>query len=89
MIVMKRSTVIVALVLAVLAGLIVGVLVASTADASALDRGAPAEALQCTPREQCCRVCNRGRACGDSCISRDRQCHVGRGCACDASEVCD
>jgi len=31
----------------------------------------------------CCKVCTVGKACGDTCISRDKICHVGRGCACD------
>ena len=32
----------------------------------------------------CCRTCTTGKACGNSCISRDKQCHQPRGCACDA-----
>lgn len=32
---------------------------------------------------QCCKVCKKGKACGDSCISRDYACHKGAGCACD------
>jgi len=31
----------------------------------------------------CCRTCNVGKACGDSCISRKKTCHKGRGCACN------
>ena len=31
----------------------------------------------------CCKVCRKGKACGDSCISADKQCHKGAGCACD------
>jgi hypothetical protein len=31
----------------------------------------------------CCKVCSVGKACGNTCISRDKTCHVGRGCACD------
>lgn len=31
----------------------------------------------------CCKICRKGRACGDSCISRDRACHAGPGCACN------
>jgi hypothetical protein len=30
----------------------------------------------------CCKVCRKGQACGDSCISRSYTCHVGPGCAC-------
>jgi hypothetical protein len=31
----------------------------------------------------CCKVCSKGKACGDSCIARDKACHKGKGCACD------
>jgi hypothetical protein len=31
----------------------------------------------------CCKVCKAGKACGDSCIARDKTCHKGKGCACD------
>jgi hypothetical protein len=43
----------------------------------------------CVPREDCCKVCDKGKACGNSCISRAKNCHKGRGCACDAAEICD
>lgn len=33
--------------------------------------------------QYCCKVCTRGKACGDTCISKSRACHVGAGCACD------
>ncbi len=33
---------------------------------------------------RCCKVCSRGKACGNSCIARNRTCHKGRGCACNA-----
>jgi len=42
----------------------------------------------CIPRSHCCRVCGKGKACGDSCINRQLTCHRGRGCACDRSEIC-
>lgn len=42
----------------------------------------------CIPASKCCKVCNKGKACGNSCISRSYNCHKGRGCACDSSEVC-
>jgi hypothetical protein len=32
----------------------------------------------------CCKTCRKGKACGDSCISRDKTCRKGPGCACDA-----
>ena len=31
----------------------------------------------------CCKVCSVGKACGNTCISRKKTCHVGQGCACD------
>ncbi len=31
----------------------------------------------------CCKVCRKGKACGDSCISRSKSCRAGQGCACD------
>jgi hypothetical protein len=31
----------------------------------------------------CCKVRHKGKACGDSCIARDKVCHKGKGCACD------
>jgi hypothetical protein len=31
----------------------------------------------------CCKVCSKGKACGDSCIARYKTCHKGQGCACD------
>jgi len=31
----------------------------------------------------CCRTCSKGKACGNSCISRNYTCHQPRGCACD------
>jgi hypothetical protein len=45
-------------------------------------------ARSCIPRDQCCKVCSAGQACGASCISRAYTCRVGRGCACDAAELC-
>jgi hypothetical protein len=37
------------------------------------------------PDTRCCRTCSRGKACGDGCISQERQCKKGQGCACNAS----
>jgi len=31
----------------------------------------------------CCKYCSKGKACGDSCISRSYTCHKAPGCACD------
>jgi len=38
-----------------------------------------------TATQSCCVYCRKGKACGNSCISRYKQCHKGPGCACDAS----
>ena len=35
--------------------------------------------------KSCCKICTIGKACGDTCISRQYTCHVGPGCACDAN----
>ena len=40
-------------------------------------------AFAATGSYACCKVCKAGKACGDSCISRDKECHKGKGCACD------
>src|SRR5437879_1263285 len=32
----------------------------------------------------CCKICSKGKACGNSCISRAYTCHQPPGCACDA-----
>jgi hypothetical protein len=31
----------------------------------------------------CCKVCKKGKACGDSCIAADAHCKKGKGCACN------
>ncbi len=31
----------------------------------------------------CCKICSKGKACWDSCISRSYTCHKWPGCACD------
>lgn len=35
------------------------------------------------PARSCCRVCTTGKACGDSCIARNKTCHQPPGCACN------
>jgi hypothetical protein len=44
---------------------------------------APAPAKEAAPIKTCCKTCSKGKACGDSCISRSYTCHKGPGCACD------
>lgn len=36
-----------------------------------------------TTARPCCKACSKGKACGDSCIARDKVCHQPPGCACD------
>jgi hypothetical protein len=36
------------------------------------------------PARSCCKICTRGRACGNTCISRSYVCHRPPGCACVA-----
>jgi len=33
--------------------------------------------------QACCKTCRKGKACGDSCISKSKSCSKGPGCACD------
>ena len=56
---------------------------------TSMDAAQADEAPTCTPRSQCCKVCHKGKACGNTCIRADYNCHKGAGCACDAEDVCD
>lgn len=74
--------------------LVLGVLAVGAVDPVPMLDATNADALQsdapsCTPRSECCKVCSKGQACGNSCISRNKNCHKGRGCACDAEEICE
>lgn len=33
--------------------------------------------------KKCCKVCKKGKACGDSCIAKSKTCTKGSGCACN------
>jgi hypothetical protein len=46
-------------------------------------RSFPAPTWPTAPSSSCCKICSRGKACGNTCISRSKTCHVGVGCACD------
>jgi hypothetical protein len=48
-------------------------------------RAGPVPAPPGIGAKNCCKVCTIGKACGDTCISRQYTCHVGPGCACDAN----
>jgi hypothetical protein len=34
-------------------------------------------------QQRCCKICKKGKACGDTCISRRYRCHKPKGCACN------
>lgn len=34
-------------------------------------------------QKKCCKVCRRGKACGDSCIAKNKRCTKSPGCACN------
>lgn len=38
-------------------------------------------------RRTCCKYCSKGKACGNSCISRSYTCRKGVGCACNAEDA--
>lgn len=40
------------------------------------------EAQPAATYAECCKVCTKGKPCGDTCIAQDKICHVGPGCAC-------
>lgn len=44
-----------------------------------IDKGGKAKVLNAA----CCKVCRKGKACGNSCINRSYTCHKGPGCACN------
>ncbi len=70
---------------------IVVLVLALPLSSAASDAGEPIptdDAPSCIPADKCCKVCSAGKACGNSCIQATKTCHKGRGCACNATEVC-
>ena len=45
---------------------------------------APAPPPPAPVSQSCCKYCRKGYACGNTCIARNKTCHVGVGCACNA-----
>lgn len=43
----------------------------------------PKPAITQQVSQACCKVCRKGKACGNSCISRAKTCRKPPGCACD------
>ena len=58
-------------------------LLAALALATLTTTGAAAPLCGTAYAASCCKTCRAGKACGDSCIARDKVCHKGKGCACD------
>lgn len=54
----------------------------SSPDAAAVVITPAAELGSETPMA-CCKTCTTGKACGDSCIAKNKDCHQPAGCACD------
>jgi hypothetical protein len=42
----------------------------------------------CIPPTECCRTCNQGKACGNTCISESKTCRKRHGCACNLEDMC-
>ena len=54
-------------------------------ESPALKDPAPKEPAPKEPApKSCCKTCSKGKACGNSCISRRLACHKPPGCACDS-----
>ena len=78
----RRSRLAQAVALALL--LVAAPLLEAHADqAPLMTRALPMSTAQTAP--QCCRMCQKGKPCGDGCISAERQCKKDQGCACSAS----
>ena len=43
----------------------------------------PANSPSVRTEVKCCKTCTKGKACGDTCIAKDKTCPKGKGCACD------
>lgn len=54
---------------------------------SGLPLTATTDPLRMERAPSCCRVCTIGKACGNSCINVNFQCHQPPGCACNASDL--
>jgi len=44
----------------------------------------PPTIQEAEPYQGCCKVCSKGKACGNSCIAQNKTCHKAKGCACDS-----
>jgi DNA-binding transcriptional LysR family regulator len=57
--------------------------IAARADQASIVAPLPMSTAQAP--QQCCRICQKGKPCGDGCISAERQCRKESGCACSAA----
>ena len=48
-----------------------------------LKKDAPPRPKTTVRSRPCCKICRKGKACGDSCIARNKTCRKGPGCACN------
>jgi hypothetical protein len=55
------------------------------AQAPAMTGALPMPTATAEAPAQCCRICKKGKPCGDGCISAERQCKKDEGCACSAA----
>jgi hypothetical protein len=53
-------------------------------DSNCVDEVETVCGLACPAEQECCKLCQSGQACGDSCIPADAVCDAPAGCACDA-----
>lgn len=58
--------------------------IAEQEDCVSPDGGSSADTLL-SEAKKCCKVCRKGKACGDSCIAKSKRCTKGPGCACDGN----
>ncbi len=65
------------------AALMIGAVPAAGAPLIYLDKPPIPRTTIPQPVQGCCKTCSKGKACGDSCISREKTCRKGQGCACD------
>jgi hypothetical protein len=73
---MKRSHWYISMLLAPVLAMAGATSSGSLGSACALSEGSSAA-------KPCCKVCTTGKACGDSCIAKEKTCHKGAGCACN------
>jgi hypothetical protein len=64
-------------------GLSLATATASLGSGSALPSSEPALGAPGASPTACCKMCTKGKACGNACIAQDENCQQPPGCACD------